>query len=277
MGSAKTKSMDGHIKAFFQPASEDTPGGHFRCVIPLHEGPDIAFEEVIQLCPQLPRGWYELALLPTRDRIEFTRDFWLMKLPFHPLLSPFLNDFFASLSNVGVYVTQRKFDDPYEAHLVYGLGDDRGFFRGSPPASEDSISNIKAQFAEFVLPVDYLMFLEIHDGFYKYTDTGLTTSDKLYAKYRDFQAFLEQRDTLLTSDGTPVNPARLIPFYESFGFPCYQCFWAEWYPEHEMGNIYYSGLTNTISNNLSDRSSPENMAFPTYLDWLMFYLETIKI
>lgn len=269
--------MDEHIKAFFQPSSEGTPGGRFRCCLPLHEGPDMEWQQVSGICPSLPRGWYELSLLPARDRTEFVRDYWLMKLPFHPQLSTFLNDFFSSLNEVGIYITQQKFDDPYEAHLVYGLKDDHGFFRGNPPAEEEAISNLRAQFSEFVLPLDYLAFLEIHDGFYKYSDTGLIPSQKLFAKCQDFQSRLEQQDTLLSAGGTPVNPKRLIPFYESFGFPCYQCFWAEWYPANEMGNIYYSGLTHTISDHHSDRASPENMSFPTFLDWLMFYLETIKV
>lgn len=269
--------MDEHIKAYFQPVSEEGPGGHFRTVIPLHEEFKGSWEELQKMAPTCPRGWYELALLSSQDRIEFLRDFWLMKLPYHPQLNVFLAEFFASLADIGVFVTQRKFDDPYEAHLVYGLKEDRGFYRGSPPASDQTIINLKAQFAEFVLPTDYLAFLQIHDGFYKYTDTGLTTSRELLRKYRDFQMHLDQMDPLLTTDGSAVNPKRLVPFYESFGFPCYQCFWADWYPAHEMGNIYYSGLTHTLSDHKLDGASPENMSFPTFLDWLMFYLETIKV
>lgn len=84
-------------------------------------------------------------------------------------------------------------------------------------------------------------------------------------------------EPLLTAEGSEVNPKHLIPFYESFGFPCYQCFWADWYPDQEMGNIYYSGLTHTISANRDETVGTENMSFPTFLDWLMFYLETIKV
>ncbi len=269
--------MDEHIKAFFQSTPDESPGGHFRKVIALHEQQELKWEELHKMAPSLPRGWYELALLTTQDRVEFTRDFWLMKLPYQPDFTNFLNDFFNSLCEVAVFITQQKFDDPFETHMVYGLKDDRGFFRGNPPASENAINTLKAQFAEFVLPNDYLAFLQIHDGFYKYTDTGVTPSRKLLQKYREFQQHLDQLEPLLSPDDNPVDPRRLIPFYESFGFPCYQCFWGEWYPEHEMGNIYYSGLTHTISDHKSDTSSPENMSFPTFLDWLMFYLETIKV
>jgi hypothetical protein len=57
--------------------------------------------------------------------------------------------------------------------------------------------------------------------------------------------------------------------------PFYQCFWAEWYPEQEMGNVYYSGESKTISDVFGSFSSSETMAFTTFTDWLMFYLERI--
>ena len=59
--------------------------------------------------------------------------------------------------------------------------------------------------------------------------------------------------------------------------PFFQCFWLEWYPEDEMGNVYYSGVANTISDLAAKATSAENMAFPTFTDWLMFYLETIEV
>ncbi len=269
--------MDEHINAYFHTGSADAPGGRFRAVLKLHEDRPASWEDLHELVPSLPRGWYELATLSAKDRVEFTRDFWSMKLPFHSKFPAFISEFFGSLRDVGVYVTQQRYDDPYEAHLVYGLKDDCGFFRGSPPALEDSLTNLKGEFAEVVLPADFLAFLEIHDGFYKYTDTGITSSKRLLQKYQEFQAHLEKMDPLLNAEGSEVNPKHLIPFYESFGFPCYQCFWADWYPDQEMGNIYYSGLTHTISMYRDDNVGPENMSFPTFLDWLMFYLETIKV
>jgi len=120
--------MDEHIKAYFQPCSGDSPAGHFRQVIKLHESPDLAWQDVQKLVPNMPKGWFELAHLSVKDRIEFTRDFWLMKLPFHPLSTAFFSDFFSSLRDIGIYITQQRFDDPYEVHMVYGLNEDRGFF-----------------------------------------------------------------------------------------------------------------------------------------------------
>lgn len=94
--------------------------------------------------------------------------------------------------------------------------------------------------------------------------------------YETFQSFLEEQGAPPTSDGKPVDPKTLIPFYESFGMPFFQCFWAEWYPEQEMGNVYYSGETHSISSVRIVGDASENMAFPTFIDWLIFYLEQIE-
>src|SRR5262249_1478434 len=119
-------------------------------------------------------------------------------------------------------------------------------------------------------------FLQIHNGFCKFTDTGMIPSAFVGKVYREFQAQLSTQDPLLSATGDSVNPKTLIPFYESFGFPCFQCFWVESYPAQEMGNVYYSGLTHTITDHTSGMAAPENQAFPTFLDWLMFYLEVIE-
>jgi hypothetical protein len=58
--------------------------------------------------------------------------------------------------------------------------------------------------------------------------------------------------------------------------PFFQCFWGEWYPEREMGNVYYSGFTRSISDYTQFGVGVETMAFETFTDWLMFYLETIE-
>jgi hypothetical protein len=79
----------------------------------------------------------------------------------------------------------------------------------------------------------------------------------------------------MTSKGAPVNPKSVIPFYESFGIPFYQCFWGEWYPQQEMGNVYFSHTTKTISDVGGTDSSAESMAFQTFVEWLMFYLERV--
>lgn len=268
--------MDHHVKEYFRLSSDESPRGNFHKVILLHDAPDISWKAIEKIIPDLCRGWYELAQLNSKDRIEFLRDFWLAKLPYSPLVNESINRFFASLDDIGIFVVQKKFEDAYEANLVYSIKGDNGFFRGAAPLTEKKQEELQKAFPEYLLPNDYFAFLQIHNGFCKTTDcTGLICSSKMPEIYENFQAQLQKQEPIETSQGTIVNPKTLIPFYESFGMPFFQCFWAEWYPEQEMGNVYYSGESKTISDVFSSSSSSENMAFSTFTDWLMFYLERI--
>lgn len=268
--------MDYHVREYFRQSSNEAPSENFHKVIALHEASDISWNEVFGLAPDICRGWFELARLTTKDRIEFSHDFWLAKLPYMKGLDDFIDRFFASLDDIGVFLTQKKLDDPYNASLIYSIKGDSGFFRGGTPITEKNLENLKKDFAEWMLPGDYLAFLQIHDGFCKATDcTGLIRSSNMLETYQKFQAMVQKRDPIMTNIGTMVNPKALIPFYESFGMPFYQCFWAEWYPQQEMGNVYYSGKAMTISDVYSGGTSSEKMAFPTFIEWLMFYLERI--
>lgn len=268
--------MDNHIKDFFCQNCDQSPRGNFHKVIALHAEPSIPWEYVSSLVPNMCKGWYELAHLDTEDRLQFLCDFWMTKLPFHPKLNSFLTTFFHSLDDIGVFVTQQKYDDPFEAHLVYSLKKDRGFFRGASPATEQQLLELQKTFPNVIFPKDYLSFLQIHNGFAKTTDiTGIIAISELLSSYQDFQSLILEEGLLSTSEGRPVNPKALIPFYESFGMPFYQCFWGEWYPQEEMGNVYYSDLTKTISDVNTIDPSSESMAFNTFLDWLIFYMERI--
>jgi SMI1 / KNR4 family (SUKH-1) len=269
--------MDHHIKEFYCQSGDDSSRGSFHKVISLHDSKDLDWDTVVAFVPKLSKGWFELAHLPVHDRIEFTRDFWMAKLPYHPYLANFLTRFFDSLDDICVFVFQKKFDDPFEVNLVYSLKDNAGFFRGTLPASDHEIEELQRLFPEYPLPADYKAFLQIHNGFCKTTDcTGISSSTQVEEIYNNFQAMFETEGPLNTNRGSLVNPKTLIPFYESFGMPFFQCFWAEWYPENEMGNVYYSGLTRTIFDVESSDPSSESMAFPTFIDWLMFYMERIE-
>ncbi|MBS4167529.1 SMI1/KNR4 family protein [Parachlamydia sp. AcF125] len=271
--------MDRHIGEFYSTISDDdSPKGCFHSVIALHDNPDIEWEFISEQCPGLCRGWFELSRLGAADRVEFIREYWLSKLPYHPNLSQFLINFFGLLDDIGVFIVQKKYDDPFEAHLVYSLRGNSGFYRGRTGISEGNLAELQRAFPNYIFPPDYLAFLHIHDGFSKSSDcTGIAPSQNLESLYNNFQLMLSQYEEIgITGNGRTVDPKTLIPFYESFGMPFYQCFWAEWYPENEMGNVYYSGLTHSISNTQSSVSSLESMAFPTFLDWLMFYLEQVE-
>ncbi len=268
--------MDSHVTEYYKPYSEDSPHSHFHAVIPLHENPILDWKEISEIAPQLGRGWYELSRLTVQDRIEFSRDFWLAKMPYHPTLTEFLHKFFSSLDDIGIFLTQQKYDDPFRSHFIYSLSHNSGFFHGESPATESEIVALQKVFPNYILPSDYLAFLQIHNGFAKLNDSGILKSVEMEENYLEFQKMLKKEDNLMTSSGHSINPKSLIPFYQSFGMPFFQCFWGEWYPGNEMGNVYYSNITNSISDCTRKDFGIETMAFETFTDWLMFYLETIE-
>lgn len=272
--------MDFHIKEFYRQSSDDFPSGNFHKVIALNDSPDISWEALKAKVPRLKRGWYELAHLSSSDRIEFIRDFWLATLPYHPKMQEFIIRFFNSLDDIVIFITQKQFDDEFEAQMIYSVANNGGFFRGCSPASEEEIADFQKQFPDFIFPSDYLAFLRIHNGFCKATDsTGIFKSMQMMENYQRFQSMIETMDSRVTTErGISVNPKTLIPFYESFGMPFFQCFWGDWYPQNVtgMGNVYFSVTSKTISDPLNyEDSASLNMAYTTFTDWLMFYLERI--
>ena len=271
--------MDEHVKDFFSPYSAGPDKGKFHKVIPLHEGGDLDWEVISKLVPQMSRGWFELCQLPVKTRIQFTLEFWLSKIPYHPNIDISLSTFFDRVDDIGVFLTQKKYDDPFEAQMVYSLANNRGFYRGGINGTEDDIIYLQKLFPDYILPKDYLSFLEIHNGFCKTTDcSGIIGTKEMEQKYALFFDLIQLQGQVMTKSRKIVDPGTLIPFYESFGMPFYQCFWAEWHPIDEMGNVYYSGADNTISDPLTKYTgSCDHMAFPTFSDWLIFYLEQIDL
>jgi len=231
-----------------------------------------SWEEVKTKCACLPRGWYELCQLPAEDRIIFTRDYWIDRLPYHPVFCAFLSSFFARLDDVGAVLCQESPSAPWRAEMVYSLKGDQSFFRGRPPCDEEDLDALKAHLS-IPLPRDYLAFLEIHNGFGKLSEMGLLGAKELITtKQRLLDAWLSN-DRALTQGGRLVDPSLLIPFFSFFGTESYQCFYADWYPGNEMGNVYLSGIDYTVSD-CSDRNEwSDQLAFPTFLDWMAFYME----
>jgi hypothetical protein len=273
--------MDSHIREFYRENSPDFPDGNFRKVIALHEAPDITWEALQEKGMKIYKGWFELAHLSSRDRIDFTRDFWLSILPYHPKSQDFITRFFDSLDDIGIFITQKQYEDEYVIQMVYSIANNGGFYRGFEPVNDDEMMEMERDFSDFIFPVDYLAFLRIHNGFRKATDkTGIFKTKHMTESYQKFQTMIESMGGVVTTErGAQVNPKSLIPFYESFGMPFFQCFWADWYPQNVtgMGNVYFSVTSRTVSDPLNyEDSSSLNMAFTRFLDWLMFYLERIE-
>jgi len=267
--------MNSHVQRFYRKyADEQAPIRLYHEVIGLHEAPRFSWEELSKKAPNLPRGWYELSLLNGEDRVEFIRDYWLSTLPFLPHAHAFLEKFFGHLDDVGIFLTQLRSDSSFETEIVYSLRDGSCFYHGSPPCNEAEIETLNVRF-EGRLPEDYLAFVKIHDGFSKYNDTGIVKSKYLYEVCKQLREEFNQFHPEMSWSGKALDPADLIPFYESFGQPSYQCFLCLWTPSQQAGNVYCSPVENRISN-VQERSSwKENLAFPTFLDWLIYYLENV--
>jgi len=269
--------MDRHIPEFYHPSFDDAPSGRFHEVLLLDKSSELSWKDVLQLIPNFPRGWFELANLNCQDRIDFTCSYWLKKLPFHVKLNETLERFFTSLDDIAIFLIKKRPDAPFQAEMVYSIADNGGFYRGGFPATDMNVQTMKTSFPNILLPEDYTSFLQIHDGWWKTTDcTGLIGSDQIADTYGQFQNRFIDLLPITTTEGIPVDPKKLIPFYKSFGMPFYQCFWAEWYPENEMGNVYYSSDSNCISGPCNREAAAEMMSFPTFSEWLAFYLERVS-
>jgi hypothetical protein len=258
---------------YFRGREAGAIGGGFHKVVALHEQ-EVSDWDFWQIeVPGLPRGWFELSRLSADDRIEFLRAFWAGRLPYSPKVDRAFNGFFNRLEDVGVYLTQEGVDTPMVAQLVYALEDEGGFFHAYPPASEEALASLLEIYEPQQLPADYLAFLSIHNGFCKATDTGVLSAMQVEEHYDRLQALLAERSPLTWNDGEIVNREHLIPFYQSFGLDSYQCFFADWYPENEMGNLFYSAEDHTVADHRGAGSPAEKQAFATFLDWLAFYCE----
>ncbi len=262
--------MNALVRGFYQTSGKEGES-FFHSVLFLSESEE-SWEKARARCADLPRGWYELCRLPIVDRISFIRDFWLGRLPYHPSFWKVLNDFFAKLDDVGVVLSQASANSPWNAEMVYSLKENRSFFRGPPPCKEEDLEELKAA-ANIMLPRDYLSFLHIHDGFGKLTELGLLKARQAVRAKEKLMNALISNERALMNEGKVVDPSSLIPFFESFGTDSYQCFFADWYPGNEMGNVYLSGIDYTISYCTDPKEWSDQLAFPSFLDWLAFYIE----
>lgn len=268
--------MDPNVKSYYSSNPDGSNSGQFFQVIPLDESSSYTWKQLQELCPKLPRGWFELTKLPPTDRIDFLHAYWLKKLPFQPELKKALDLFFDHLDNILVYLIQKTANSPLTANLVYSMSNGRSFFHGNPPADPKQLEELQALFDEFHLPKDYLNFLSVHNGFAKTIDTGILPCEEVKNSTEKVRRIMaSQRDPLVDSKGNLLDPKSFISFYESFSLPCFQCFRTDWYPQEEMGNIYYSGIEGTISSCNPKGNWSEELSFPSFLDWLLFYLEGI--
>src|SRR5579872_2370674 len=131
--------MNSLVRSFFAGKEEIA----FKEVVFLSEESNANWGEISRKAPDLPRGWFELSRISPRDRVEFTRDFWLDRMPYHPSAHPAFFEFFEQLDDVAVVLMRRAEDEPMDCELVYSFHDNSSFFRGKPPCPETVLDELK--------------------------------------------------------------------------------------------------------------------------------------
>jgi hypothetical protein len=269
--------MNSFVNEYYRrPEQIDGVEDPFYEVMLIDDTSEMSWEKIKEIAPQFPKGWFELCHLPVKDRIEFVYEFWLSRLPFVPHINGFLSSFFANIDDIAVYITRDFKNQPFNIEMVYSLRSNTNFFRGRPFISKDEVTNINQQFSS-VLPSDFLAFLEIHNGFAKHADTGIITAEAMPLVATQVSKGIMNEGKSILCGASAIDPRALIPFYQCFGRNFFQCFYADWYPGVEMGNVYYSGVDNTISNYHNVANLSEQLAFPSFLEWLIFYLEEVEL
>lgn len=263
--------MNSLIREFFGKSKENP----FKEVLFLSEEEGVKWEEVLKMAPDLPKAWFELSRISAKDRVDFTRDFWLDRIPYHPNAHPEIFEFFEELDDIAVVITRGK-DEMRSCELVYSLQDNSCFFRGRPPCKDEDINELRNEI-NVSLPLDFLSFARIHNGFGKLSEMGMIEVQDIAHSRRRVMDLLMQTEKRVKSGNMDVDPGALIPFYESLGLSSFQCFFTDWYPGSEMGNVYLSGIDYTVSDVSDKKAWMENLAFPTFSEWLTHYLQGMSL
>lgn len=252
--------MNGQIREFLRK---------FNQVRVLSEEPGLCWEEASSLA--VSRPWFELSRVSAEDRVEFTKDFWLSRLPLHLSATPAIEEFFRKVGDVVVISARQTNEEPWRPELIYSLADNSSFFRGLGAATQHEIEELLEQF-NVRLPRDYCSFFSLHNGFGKLSETGLLRLGELtHVRERVIERILESPQPLRFQDAW-FDPHSLFPFYEEYGLESFQCFNADWYPGSEMGNVHFSTIDWSLSDVTERAAWAEELAYPTFLEWLADFL-----
>ncbi|MCB1106920.1 MAG: SMI1/KNR4 family protein [Chlamydiia bacterium] len=231
-------------------------------IVSLSDSPGSSWEEAKKKAPRLTKSWYELSQLDGVVRLEFIRDYWINALPYSPQTYAFVDRFFAGVAEVGMVGAPRGL------FLTYSMKKGKTFYLGGPPLVDQEILSLQEEM-DISLPDDFLQFYRIHNGFFKGGDTGIFSSGVLVEEGKRFK---ELRQTLKMGNQV-ISTESLLPFYRSFDLDVYQCFYSDWYPDGGVGNVLCSLSEGVVSDYRSKERGREYLAFPSFVEWLMFYLE----
>ncbi|MDP1608642.1 MAG: SMI1/KNR4 family protein [Chlamydiales bacterium] len=263
------------VRQFFN-VEREKGDAHFNEVFFLHEEMNEQWESLSERAPCVPRPWFELSRLSSAERIEFVSDLWLQRLSYHPKGYPALVNFFEKLDDIGIIIHRQSEEEPFAVEMVYSLADNSSFFRGLPPCKEEDLDRLKT-LIPYDLPADFLSLFRIHHGFGKLSELGLLQVDAMIEARQNVIDLVLKGEVPMYLQDRLVDPDLLIPFYESFGLVSYQCFYADWYPGSEMGNVYLSGIDYAISDITDRKTWTEQLAFPTFFEWLVYYLQGMSV
>lgn len=222
-------------------------------------------EKAHEKIPRLTKGWYELSKLEPVIRFEFLRDYWINALnPIPPTFLPQIDRFFARVKDTEILAVKGAV---YIAYI-----EEKTVFLGGAPLTHEETEEMKRQL-DFPIPWFFQKFYRIHNGFFKLGDTGIFSAGVLVEEAKRFKTI----ESPLMMGNLEIYPEALLPFYRSFGLDVFQCFYKDWYPDEEVGNVLVSLREQTVSDYRSREKGRDALAFPAFLEWLNFYLEDIDI
>lgn len=242
---------------------------YFNKILKVNDS-QISWEDLKQEIPYFPRGWFELAHLSTKDRIEFTQAFWLSKFKKLDIQKGILDklfQFFESIEEIVVMASRELEDVSYDVHMLYQLKN-QTVLHGYPPVDEEEVLQLQKMFSYMALPMDYLAFFSIHNGFSKFVDTGVISTYDLAKMRAIFENSFHEEWILVGHHLLSIK--QLFPFYGGVELEEFQCFFPSWLSdEKKMQNISVY-LAPEIT--LEVLNQTEIKKFSTFLHWLLNYM-----
>jgi hypothetical protein len=250
--------MNNDVLEFYSKSSAEDPAHPFYEVMFIEQDKPY-FEDVHKLAPNLPKGWVELSAQDLEVRKDLIKSYWQARLPFFSV-----DTFFNRVDDIGLFLTKKSPDSPFEAELVYSLENNEGFIRGFPFLSDKQIHLLSIEF-DYLLPSSYLQFLKIHSSLFSHKGEFCSPLN-LLEQMKEFHSF--HADERFVFGEREIHPTSLIPFFKQKEPKGMQCFITEWSLAGEIGNVFYSEEEKILSPYHPLREG----SFAKFNDWLSSFL-----
>ncbi len=232
----------------------------------------MSWNDVSQIAPRLPRGWFELMGLAKQDRLDFFLEYWSSILAFENKEFPGICRFFSLLETLEVYLC-RTAQGPFDVKMLYIFQEERCCFQGEPP-----LMDLDERSFPLLRDDHYRRFFSVHNGFSKLEDEGILS-------YRSLAKVQQKLRQQLVKLGYiyPENDCCSLGLFPFYGYEeplTYQCFLLD--PEI-CGN--FSSPSIIIGEQERDCFGIENLEvlqlktgfFPSFLSWLEAYLHSENV